>query len=355
MAGPVHTYAFINAKLRARISKLVPDSLFERIGSARSLAEALTLLKETPYGLVSEIYEKTGDLKLGELELFRQEVYLYRELEKHLRGEVLEFLHALAVRFEVDTVKNALRLFFDRKVRGRSIDAAVHYIFRERVLSDFSVDSVVNAEGIDEVVAALAKTPYGPVVEQNRSAVETDRTLYRLEMELDKLFYRGLLQAAKNLPLLDQRIAMRLIGVEIDLLNLGWVLRFKSYADLQADKVFALLIPGGHGLKQEALREAYATQNVAEILYKTVHSTYSGLSSLLGAQAVDGASRLRLIERVLEAVMRLEIQRMMMGNPFSIGIMLAYFTLKRIEMKTVRALLNAKQYMLSEDRVRELL
>jgi V/A-type H+-transporting ATPase subunit C len=355
MAGSVRTYAFINAKLRARISKLIPGSFFDRVGSSRSLAEALALLKETPYGVVSEIYEKTGDLKLGELELFGREVTLYRELEKHLQGEVLEFLHALAARFEIDTVKNALRLFFDRKVRGRSIDTAVHYIYREHILSDFSVDAVINAEGIDEVARALENTPYGTIVEANRSAVEGEGSLFRLEMELDRFYYRGLLQAAKKLDLLDQHVAMRLIGVEIDLLNLGWVLRFKSYTDLQAEKALSLLIPGGHGLKQETLREAYVTQNVGETLQKMVHSSYAGLSSLLGAHISDGSSRLRLIERVLDAIMRLEIQRMLMGNPFSIGIMLAYFTLKRNEMKMVRTLLNAKQYMLSEDKVRELL
>jgi V/A-type H+-transporting ATPase subunit C len=355
MAGSVRTYAFINAKLRARISKLIPDSFFERIGSARSLAEALALLKETPYGVVSEIYERTGDLKLGELELFGREVTLYRELEKHLQGEVLDFLHALAVRFEVDIVKNALRLYFDRKVRGRSIDTAVHYLYRESILHDFSADAVINAEGVEEIVRALDETPYGSLVEEYRSAVEGEGSLFRLEIELDRFYYRGLLQAAKKLDLLDRRVSLRLIGVEIDLLNLGWVLRFKSYTDMQAERVLSLLISGGYGLKQETLREAYLTQNVGETLQKMVHSSYAGLSSLLGTHVSDGSSRLRLIERVLEAIMRLEVQRMLMGNPFSIGIMLAYFTLKRNELKTVRTLLNAKQYMLSEDKVRELL
>ncbi len=355
MAGSVHTYAFINAKLRARISKLIPYSFFERIGAARSLSEALALLKDTPYGVVSEVYEKTGDLKLGELELFGREVALYRELEKHLQGEVLEFLHALAARFEIDTLKNALRMFFDRNVRGRSIDQAVHYLYREPILHDFSVDAVINAEGVDEIVRALDETPYGAIVEENRSAAEVDQTLFRLEIELDRHYYRGLIQAAKKLDILDQRVALRLIGVEIDLLNLGWVLRFKSYSDMQAENVFSLLIPGGHGLKQDTLREAYVTQNVGETLQKMVHSSYAGLSSLLGTHVSDSASRLRLIERVLEAIMRLEVQRMLMGNPFGIGIMLAYFTMKRNEIKTVRMLLNAKRYALSEDKVRELI
>jgi V/A-type H+-transporting ATPase subunit C len=351
MAGSVRTYAFINAKLRARISKLIPDSFFDSIAAARSLAEALALLKETAYGKVSEIYEKTGDLKLGELELFRQEVALYRELEKHLRDELLDFLRALGTRFEVDTVKNGLRLFFDRKVRGRSIDTAVHYLHREPILHEFSMDAVINAEGFDEVVGALAKTPYGPIVERNRSSVESDRTLFRLEVELDAFYYRGLLGAADALNVHDRRVAMRLIGVEIDLLNLDWVLRFRSFTDFSSEKILPLLIPGGSDLSRETLKEAYATQNAAETLRKMARSHHSGLTSLLGGHVPDASSRLRMIGRVLDAIMKLEIQRMMAGNPFSVGIMLAYFTLKRNELDTLRTLLNAKQYMLSEDRV----
>ena len=355
MAGSVRTYAFINAKLRARISKLIPDPLFERMGGARSLVEALSILADTPYGALPLIYEKTGDLKLGELELFKQEVGLYRELEKYLRGEVLDFLHALALRYEVDTLKNALRLFFDRKIRGRPVEDAVPYIYREAILNDIPVDALINADSMEEALRALEKTPYHQIVAAGGSSIEEEKSLFGLELALDRFYYQNLIQVARQLGQLDMRITMRLIGVEIDLQNVGWLLRFRSFFELPLEKILSLLIPGGVNLKQDALREAYASQNAAGLLQAMVGSTYPGLTSLLSAQASDGHSRLILIERVLEQIMVYEVRRMLMGNPFTIGILLAYFILKRNEMKKVQMILNAKQYRIPPERMKELL
>jgi len=76
MTSPLRRYAFINAKLRARISKLIPENTFQRMIKSHSLEEALVILKDTPYSILEEIYQKTGDLKLGELELLKAEIYV---------------------------------------------------------------------------------------------------------------------------------------------------------------------------------------------------------------------------------------------------------------------------------------
>jgi len=46
---------------------------------------------------------------------------------------------------------------------------------------------------------------------------------------------------------------------------------------------------------------------------------------------------------------------MLSGYPFTVGIVLAYFVLKRNEMRKVRSILNAKYYKLSEERLQGIL
>jgi len=70
MASPLAKYAFINAKVRARISKILPDGTFDQLARAPSLEAALALLRETPFAHLEETYAATGDLKQAELELF---------------------------------------------------------------------------------------------------------------------------------------------------------------------------------------------------------------------------------------------------------------------------------------------
>ena len=45
MAGPLSKYSFINAKLRARISKILPEDVFEELAKSPSLEAALALLR----------------------------------------------------------------------------------------------------------------------------------------------------------------------------------------------------------------------------------------------------------------------------------------------------------------------
>ena len=67
MASPLSKYSIINAKLRARISKILPDETFSQLAKAPFLEEALGLLRETPFASLEEIYSTTGDLKQADL------------------------------------------------------------------------------------------------------------------------------------------------------------------------------------------------------------------------------------------------------------------------------------------------
>ena len=78
MVGTLSKYSFINAKLRARISKILPDETFNRLAKATSLDAALAVLRETPFAGLEGIYSTTGDLKQAELELLKNEIELYK-------------------------------------------------------------------------------------------------------------------------------------------------------------------------------------------------------------------------------------------------------------------------------------
>ena len=62
-------------------------------------------------------------------------------------------------------------------------------------------------------------------------------------------------------------------------------------------------------------------------------------------------SRLLLVERILGQILSLEINRVLMGYPFTIGIILAYFILKDNEIKKIMTILNAKYYGIGSDRI----
>jgi len=355
MISQVRRYAFINAKLRARLAKVLDNGLINRIVDAPTLDDALMLLRNTPYGVLETQFKRTGNLKAGELELFRQEVHLYREMEKYVDEEVLEMVRALAVNYELETLKNALRLFFDRTVRRRSIEERVEYLFTERIEHEIDALQIAGAENLDRVIELLTGTPYAAIVDRHRDSLLQRKSLFPLEVALDHYYFDNLIEKAGALNSRDRKVAMRLIGIEIDLLNINWIIRFRNFYKLPLERVLQYTIPRGFTMDQKAVREAYASEKVVEIIQGIVRKKYPSLATLLSTPAGDTNSRILLVERILDQILMLEVRKILSGYPFSIGIILAYFILKRHEIRKIAMVLNAKQYRLTKERIRETL
>jgi vacuolar-type H+-ATPase subunit C/Vma6 len=355
MARSLSKYAFINAKLRARISKILPDSKFEELAKASSLDDALALLRDTPFAGIEEIYSATGDLKQAELELLKNEIELYRNIKEYLHHSSGELVDALLTQFEIDNLKNAIRLFFDRKIRKRSVDSGIHYIIYDRIIHDIPFDIIVNADSFDEIAGVCEGTPYSQIIKKYSHTVESKGSLFRMEIAFDHYYYSNLMTAIRKLDRKDRSIAERLAGVEIDLQNINWIIRFKNFYDLPFEAALAAIVPGGLNLDKSIFNQLYEAENVTSVLQGFVKSKYSGLSTLLSSKTSDSTSRLLLIRRILEEIMKNEVDRILVGDPFNVGIILAYFILKRNELKKVRTILNAKHYHIEHERIESMI
>jgi V/A-type H+-transporting ATPase subunit C len=319
---------------------------------SRTLVETLALLRETPFAPLHEVYSRTGDLKAGELELLKREIALYTEMEKYIRGDVLQVVYALLLRFEIDNLKNAMRIFFDRQIRGRSYEMASHYLLREKIVHVLPLDDIINAGNFQTIVDSLAGTPYSAIVERYMDNVREKGSLFFLEMGLDHHFFSNLIKQIENLDKRDRKEASRLIGVEIDLLNVAWLFRLKEFRNLDDKTILSLIIPHGLNLGEDELKQTMASRDMTAVIQTVVKSSYPGLHSLLSMGGADSSARLAFFERILDRILVYEIQRIMTGYPFTIGIILSYFFLKTNEIKKVRTILNAKQYELSPERIR---
>jgi V/A-type H+/Na+-transporting ATPase subunit C len=355
MAGSLSKYSFINAKLRARISKILPEEVFRHLAKASSLDAALALLRESPFADLEQVYATTGDLKLAELELLKSEIGLYQNIRQYLHPSSKRLVDALLSQFEIENLKNAIRVYFDRRIRKRPADTSAHYVLHETIIHAIPIDIIVNAESFDEIAGVCEGTPYGQIVQKYGHTAESEGSLFRLEIALDHYYYDSLLAAIGALDRRDRAVAMRLVGVEIDLENISWIIRFKSFYDLPLEAVLATIIPGGFNLSGSIIDELYRAQNVTSVLQGFVEGKYPGLSALLSAQTSSSTSRLVLIRRILDEIRKHEVQRILSGYPFTIGIILSYFVLKREELRRIRMLLNAKQYGRKQERIESLI
>ncbi len=313
------------------------------------------MLRETRFSELETAYSATGDLKQVELKLIEYEIGLYRELKRHVHRDTVEFLDALLVRHEIDNLKNAIRVFFDRVVRGRPIDPGSDYILYEPVIHTIPIDKILYAGSFDEIVVLLEGTGYEAIIRGHIEKVEQDGSLFRLEIAFDHLYYAGLLSAAGRLNRRDRRIVYRLIGAEIDTENISWVIRLKKFHDVSRELLEASIIPGGAVVKASLTEELCREETVATVLGNIIEGYYSEYTTLLSLQATGSTSGLVLLGRILEEIRQQEIRRILTGDPFTIGIILVYFLLKRKELSTLRRFLTAKQYGREPDAIESMI
>jgi V/A-type H+-transporting ATPase subunit C len=176
-----------------------------------------------------------------------------------------------------------------------------------------------------------------------------------MEIAFDHFYYANLLSAIEKLDRRDREIALRLTGVRIDLQNVDWIIRLRNFYELPQETVMAAIVPGGFNLGKVAISELYSAQNVTSVLQGFVKARYPGLSALLSSQVSDSASRLLLIRRIMEEIMKQEVQRILTGYPFTVGIILAYFVLKKNELDHIRVILNAQQQGMQPERIESMI
>ena len=354
MFKEVRRYGFINAKLKTRLSLLLGEDFFSRLSRCPNLTEAMILLKDTEYADAEAAYRATGDLKMSELALLSSEIEVLTGIQRHVDGPVKAFVDALILRYETENLKHALRLWFDRTIRQRDIGLESGYLLKKPALSRLPLDAVLAARNFDELIEAFPSGAYRSIIENNRNEVESAKTLFPVEIALDIRFYRELHEAAEPLDAKDRQIIRRMIGVEIDMENITRLMRFHYFYKFDADKISRYALPGGFRVKGDMLSQAADSPDEAFARLST--SGYPSLSALATVKGETGHpfARMELIDGLLEEVLKKEISKMLGGNPFTIGIILSYFILKRQEIRRLSSILNGVYYRLPEERMRRL-
>ena len=337
-------YGFINAKLRARISGMLPREWFMTVAGSHSLTEAIAMLDGTAYSSASEVYKQTGDLKLMEVEIQRLERQDIAVVQKDLWASATSFASALLEQFTAETVKNAIRVWFARSVAGRAIEEVVAYLIRDTPQDNLSVDALVNAADGDALVAALSGTPYESIVAAHLPEVLERQSLFSLELAIDRWYFAQLDQAASQLDRRDAEIARRLLGIRIDQLNLHWITRIKEFYKMPESDVVASLIPGGTGFNIRSIETIYRSDAPAGAIADALADKY-GDSEALGGET-DDLHRLTLLSFMLQEILLHEIHRVLGGYPFTIGIVIAYIFLRQNEARMITTVINARAYEL---------
>lgn len=353
MNSALKKYAFINAKLRARISKNMPNSLIEELINAKSLLETIEHLKGTPYDIIYQAYSETGDVRTAEKELLKKEIALLVELLQYLDSKTGEYIKALALRYEINNVKNCIRLFFDRLIRGRDISLQTPYLIHEPIVNRYSCDRIVHASSPETLSEALKDTPYYHIVKSTANEMNKTLTVFPIEMALDRFYYDNIFSRISScLTKQDKTISLQVFNLEVDVENIGRMVRFKHFYSMDAEKALQYIIPYGIVPSNiDVFTRMYESEDVSGIVSALMEKSDSSLKTFLSTDLHERNAKLLFVEKIAEHILLYEARKILFGPPFTIGIVLAYFILKQDEIKRLMTILNAKNYNYQPERI----
>ncbi len=358
----VSDYAFVNAKLRARIGIMHDTSLFDEMIKAASLTEAAAKLDGTRHADLLEVYRKTGDLQQVELQMLEDEIALYREVEGYLPSTPSSFISVLLEKIEVDNVKNVIRLWYSDVIRHHAISYRSSYLYKNAIVHRIDYDGAINAVSYPELLHAFRGTPYEEVLSAFSLESLAAEGLFPLEIALDHMWFRHLEEGISRLSGKDRKVAEEIYSVDVDLKNILMLTRYSYSYHLSPEALEKVLIPMGYIAKEAEKTGALSSDDPIAVLSGIVKHHYPQISEEIASirRTADDLTTVEennreivLIEAYLGERRKREYRKILVGDPFSIGVVLAYFFLCLQEDGIIRAILSGKYYGRSEEKIRE--
>lgn len=341
MPKPITRYSFINAKLKTRMDFLLKDNFLQKLEDRPNLNEAMLMLKSTPYGMMETVYEQTGDLKMAEKELREKEISFYKELKRHTDDLLSGFLDILLIKFDIEILKDWIRIWFDSRIRKRDVSTLTPYMIRTKVLSDIDPETLLACKNEEELYTYLSTIDmYKEIFDTYLKQREALNRLYDLERELDRLRFRKILAYSELFPEPDKGIIKNMTGMEIDFENMLHMVRMAG--TLPLNKILTDMFPGGKSSVSSGT--AMAKDLTEKIFMERTLSSYGSMGTLLLSDGSNPSQKLEMMEAVFSEIENKESDKLLRGSPFNIGIILIYFIRKGRECQRLVSLLNAGQY-----------
>lgn len=326
-------FSGIITKVKAMSSNLLTTDDYIAISQSTHVLDVANYLKKHPayadaFANLDERLLHRGDIeKILVQSLYSDYSKLYRFGDPYVRKFLLSYLR----RYEIDLINYCFRIVFNEY--PEPFDLSYKREFFDKY-SRISVDKLITATTIDDLVAQLEGTEYyAPLIRLQNS---TNATLFDYNLALDLYYYTSVWKNVKKFLSKDElEIFLNQVGSKIDLLNLQWIYHGKKFYDMPAADIYAMLIPINYHLHKDILKELVEAPTV-EDYEKILPQTYYGKQfSNPDAIALEYMSRQYLMKCYKKDSRK---------SPYSLAPINLYLYQKEEEIKKITTALECIRY-----------
>jgi len=336
----VSAYSLVHATVRALYSRLVTPETWETLLQAEDFEDTLTTLSKTAYAPYLEEVERERMTPRRAVYQIRQRLTdVYEKVIRLAPQRAHDLLVWLWRLYEVDDIKATLRGI----EAGATWDRVRFLLYPRHEFSLLSIDdleAMVRTGSVTRAIEILRGTPYYDTLAHAINRYQAERTLFPLEVALDLDYNRRLWQSLNRLPNWEREHALRTLGSVLDMDNLLWAIRHRVYHNLSQQEIINYTLPFGYQVQDGDIRAIAAGRDIARVI-KRVYPDLADLDILTRLEPEDGAP-LETLEVILQRRIVKLCHKEFIGDPFHVGIPVAYLLLNEYENRDLILIIEAK-------------
>jgi V/A-type H+-transporting ATPase subunit C len=348
MASGVSGYAAISTRVRAMKADLLSAQELARLSESPDFASLVTALKSTPYGkYLSGIKESDLTPRRVVFAIKSRLSDAYNSVVQQAPNESRSLIKQLYRYFEVGNLKAVLRSIqtvSTWNTEASSWERVREVLFPFGSFTTIPAQAMVEAGNVGGAVELLKGTPYESTMSFAMKRFSAEQNLFPLEVAIDLDYWRALWAATKRLSGKDQEAAVKIIGSLLDMNNLMWVIRYKVYHKLSEEELINYTLPIGYRVKDEDVRAIASGADIASVVSK-IYPSLQDVNALLD----DLQTGLPKLEQLLKRQVIKTCNAAFSGDPFHIGIAIAYLLLFDFEVQDLIVLIEAKSSKMAEE------
>lgn len=330
--GSVVKFSAINSKVKALIGKMLSEDQYLKLLKCKDFKSTVKALKEeTNYSELLEPYnlEKIhrGDL---EILLHRHYISTYSKFINYFDGEYRKLIKAFFLRWEIEDLKVIIR----GKYLGRTKVEIEDKLIARSSLNTINYDYLLALKSLEEVVEGLKGSIYYKSL-KNSAKDTTEKGLFRIETELDFVYFTSIRKILKHLDNENKEVGYNILGMEADILNLGWIYRGKTFYKISPEELFNYTIYNGYKLSKEKLRKLCYINNMEEfhtLIEKTPYASIYEKDNPISIEKREREFQKKYFKKILRE------------NKTNISMVMSYLTVYRIEIKDIISIIEQKRY-----------
>ena len=341
MAGGVSGYAAINARVRIMFSYLLGRGDLERLSQAPDLTALAAGLRQTAYGpYIDSLREQHLNPEAILRQIKRRLADVYQSVINAAPPETRSLFVQLYRYYELNNLKAVLRGIVSAPLReaGQSLwERVEEVLFPYGPMSVIPAQAMVESGSVGSAVELLRGTPYYEVLSFAMRRYNAEQSLFPLEVALDLDYWRKLWQEASKLLGEDHGPALRIVGSLLDMNNLMWAIRYRVYQHLSEEELINYTLPFGYHVRDEDIRAVAAGADIPAVITRL----YPGLPDV-NALLEEPRRGLPVLELRIKRYLMEQCQAAFVGNPFHVGVPLAFLVLSDLEVQDLTVLIEAK-------------